>query len=282
MRLLLSYPLCGLISLHFVSCDHAGNKGSKYQGDEIASVGKEKLYSVDIKNAIPSGMTPEDSTMFASTFIDKWVRESVVLSQAEKTLGDSINIDKLVDDYRKSLLIYHYELAVVEDQLDTVISVDTYQKAYEEQKDQFLLQSPVFYLTYFKIPAKTKMIDRFFSNWRNQRESEVDAYLKKHNITVVRDTSVYYTFQMLTERIGRTLTASQFNAKHQYQYNSDGYEHFLLLEDYKEAGSVAPLDYIRESLRKKLLFDRKKELLKNHKNQLYSAAMLRGDVQSSQ
>lgn len=282
MRLLLSYGLCSFIGLHLLSCDQAGIRANTDLGDEIASVGRQKLYAVDVANAIPSGMTAEDSIIHANTFTDKWIRESVVLAQAEKTLGDSINIDKLVDDYRKSLLIYHYELYVIEDQLDTVITADNYQKAYEEQKDQFLLQSPVFYFTYFRIPENTKLIDRFFSNWRSQRQSEVKSYLKKHNITVVTDTTMYYTYQMLTERLGRTLTATQFNAKRQYQYNQDGYEHFIQLEDYKESGSVAPLDYIKESIRKKILFDRKKELLKKHKNQLYSTAFQRGDIKSSQ
>jgi hypothetical protein len=61
-------------------------KGSE---DAIAArVGDKYLYWTELGDIIPNNASPEDSIMLCETYVNNWIREQVVLKQAEENLAE--------------------------------------------------------------------------------------------------------------------------------------------------------------------------------------------------
>lgn len=112
----------GLVCLlALVSCKDANNSNN---GDiAVASVYDKTLYQSDLQNIMYPGINRNDSIVRTKAFIDKWIRRQLLIHEAEETIDKSkLDFSKQIEEYRNSLIIYEYETAMIEKNLDTVIS----------------------------------------------------------------------------------------------------------------------------------------------------------------
>ena len=58
-----------------------------HDGEVVASVGENKLYSTELAGYIPAGVSPEDSARLADSYIEAWTREMKFIELAEKELS---------------------------------------------------------------------------------------------------------------------------------------------------------------------------------------------------
>lgn len=248
------------------------DKTASGEGAVIAEAYDKILFEGDIKSILPENISAQDSTAFVNSFIDRWIRDQVVIVEAEKYVAKDINIDRLVSDYRSSLLSYNYEKRLIEDRLDTVITEEAFQLFYEQEKEQFKLTEPLVLVERFKIPSKAKRIDAFFTNWRNKREKKIKKYIETHAIDYSIDTVNYMSVETLLLDLPSKFKAREFK-KSSIQHYDAGYEYFVKVIDFKDKGEVPPLSYIRETLRKRILHDRKNALMQSVKQKLYDIAI---------
>ncbi len=82
------------------------------------------------------GKSPEDSISIVKSYIDNWVREELILAQAEYNLPVEVEteIDQDVSEYRASRVVYAYERELIREKLDTVISDAEIEKYYNGAK----------------------------------------------------------------------------------------------------------------------------------------------------
>ena len=102
------------------------------------------LYRSDIKDIIPNGTSSQDSAIIARNYIDTWVRTQLMLNKAEESLSDEQkNVNKKIEEYRSSLLIYTYRQKLLLQKMDTVISNKEISDYYEKNIDNFILASEI-------------------------------------------------------------------------------------------------------------------------------------------
>lgn len=231
------------------------------------------LYYSEIESLVPEGISRQDSAITVQTYIDKWLRDQVVIAEAEKYVADDINIDRLVDDYRSSLLSFTYEKRLIEDRLDTVITEGDYTQMYDVSAVQMPLSEPVLHYEYFKVPAKTKGIDRFLSDWRNGRSQRVSQFFKKHNIQKTTDTTEYIPLSIALQKMPPRMARQKLKMGSTHVVNHENHEHFVKVLSYHDRGDKPPMSYIKETLRKRIINDRKQALLQSIKDNLYQIAI---------
>jgi len=89
----------------------------------VATIYDKVLYQSDLKNVVYEGISSSDSIVRTKAFIDNWIRQQLLLHQAEQSLEKSdYDFSKQVENYRNSLIIYKLETKYVEQNLDTVVS----------------------------------------------------------------------------------------------------------------------------------------------------------------
>ena len=112
--------------------------------------------------------------------MEKWLRENVFISEAEKQLPKNIDLDQLIEDYRSSLMLYNYKQKIIESELDTNVSEPQLESYYQEHKSDFLLNESLIKGRIFSMPASTKRIDKFYRRWLRNDTTYVKEFLREN------------------------------------------------------------------------------------------------------
>ena len=117
LAVLLAVSSCQLV--HRVS-----DTTSELFGDEVvARVGRHKLFRSELSGYIPTGASPEDSLALAQQYINSWAEELLFLDMADAQLSkEEKNVDRELEEYRRTLLKYRYEERYINERLDTLIT----------------------------------------------------------------------------------------------------------------------------------------------------------------
>ncbi|MDD3431301.1 MAG: hypothetical protein PHF38_04660, partial [Bacteroidales bacterium] len=70
----------------------------------VVQVSDAILYLDEIQNTLPAGLNSSDSIRLANSFIENWVKEAILYQSASKNLGQSPEINRMVENYRRSLI----------------------------------------------------------------------------------------------------------------------------------------------------------------------------------
>ena len=79
--------------------------------DVLVKVKDRTLRRSEIKQQIPRGLSSADSMLLAESLERKWVKDALVYDVALRNLEgeDKAEVDKLVEEYRHSLIRYRYQ-----------------------------------------------------------------------------------------------------------------------------------------------------------------------------
>jgi hypothetical protein len=82
----------------------------------VAEIYNKKLYLSEVKSFLPSGLTAADSAKFANQMIEEWIKQQILLYEANKVLTEKEkNFGKEITQYRKNLLIQAYYQKITAD-----------------------------------------------------------------------------------------------------------------------------------------------------------------------
>lgn len=260
------------ILLLIVSC----NTKDESNGQDIilAEVGDKKLYYEDISGPWADA-NPTDSLAMLNSYVEQWVRRTVVLLNAENSLSPDININKLVNDYRSSLLLHSYRSDIVEKKLDTVIGHSELTTFYDENKEQYRLSEPILKGIIVKLEEKAPKIERFYSNWKKDNYPEILTYVNAHAAYALLDTAVWYGINEFSTYLPKEqFPQSKLNKVKNLNENEEGYEYFVKIIEYVDTKDAPPLSYVEEKLKKVIINQRKKGLLERIETNLYKNALI--------
>ena len=105
--------MCGL-----VACSNFNSEEDKL----LVSVYDKELYLSDIKHLLSEESSVEDSVYYIDAWLEKWVKEQLLVRQAHLNLKESTTyIESQIENYRNSLLIYAYQKELVAQKMDTSV-----------------------------------------------------------------------------------------------------------------------------------------------------------------
>ena len=130
--------LLGLLVFATTSCNFFNKK--EVDDTVIARVNDTYLLSSELEEIIPQGSSLEDSLLIANNYIQKWIKEQLVLDKAELNLKEEHrDFEKQLDEFRKTLIIYSYENQLINEILDTNVAIDEIAAFYQENNTIFIL-----------------------------------------------------------------------------------------------------------------------------------------------
>ena len=132
-RTILAIGFLGFTSLWF-SCQI--EKTTESKNPVLAQVYNKTLVLSDI-DGIAQQMTAnaDDSLYWLQSFVDRWVAEAILMHEAKRHIQKNIDVDKLVRDYRSSLILNNYEQALFEEELDVVITDENIEAYFSSHKE---------------------------------------------------------------------------------------------------------------------------------------------------
>lgn len=248
----------------------SGSKRKVKEGDILlAAVEDRNMYLSDVEDMI-SATSEQDSLAQLNAYIEAWLSRNVILNEAEKNFPLDLDIDKLIDDYRSSLIMHNYRQSLIKKDLDTVITEAQEKAYYDINKDQYLLAEDICRARIVKIPDNAKRIERFYRNWKKNDTTAINKYTAENAIfDTVEDTDWHTVDHFLSFLPENRFKTRDFSKKGDIQKHHDTYEYFIKVTDYKSQNEVPPLAYVREQMRKVIIHQRKKDLLNRIEKDLY-------------
>src|SRR5687768_17300664 len=247
----------------------------------LARVFDYKLYFDDIKDLIQGYSNVQDSIQQVKSLTEHWVRDRLILVEAEKNFPKEANMNKLLEDYRQSLLRHFFEQRTIEERLDTVITEADLQAYYEANKEQHRLESGILRGYYFKISKPLSRTDKILTWWRTFPEhhfEEVLSYASQRAKTNWSDSTQWHEMHMLIQLFPEgTLSPSSIRSNQGIVKEDRDYIHLLYpLEVYYER-DIAPLSTVRSQAARYIIHQRELELLERIKKEIYDR-----DIQNAQ
>lgn len=253
--------------LFFTSCSYFEvQEKEKKVSEIIAIVNTEKLFKEDLKGIVPTNINKEDSTVIINSFINDWAIKQILLEKAKSnnSLEDENEIDKLVKDYKESLLINNYKEMLIKQQLDTVIKEEDIIKFYEISKENFRLNEELVKIKYLhfgnNIINKKELINLFTSDNIEDLETLEKQQLsfKFHQF----NDSIWTQLDKVLLKLPFSKQKLLKKTKLLQKQDSIGL-YLVAVKDVLVRNDTAPLNYIKPKIKQMILHKRKIQLIRD-------------------
>ena len=240
----------------------------------LVQIENKKLYASEIEKIIHDDTSHDDSIAIANAFIDRWIKDKLLISDAEKFLSSDFEIEEKVEDYRNDLIKYKYQEQIINEKMSDEISDEELQACYNKYKRNYLLSEGIYKIIFAGIPGDTKKIDRFYNAWLNTELDFIKSYANENADTLFLNHDEWINEVQLKSIVPNNLIKGQkLKVDKTIQKNIGQNEYFFKILEMKEARDTIPLVLISDKIRRLLLHERKKETIENYKQTIFEKAM---------
>ena len=251
----------------------------------LARVYDDYLYESDLKEVVPPGTSPEDSANLARNFIDAWVRQKLLIRQAQNNLTEEqMDFTRQLENYRNSLLIFEYEHELVNQKLDTIISEEEIETYYSENQSNFLLKENIVQMQYVKLPLNSSNIRQFkqliYSD-ESADKTRLSELAEKYAADYFLDNQNWLLFNDVMAQIPiKTYNQEEYLKNHQnLEVRDSMYYYIVRFKDFRIKETISPLSLEKDRIRNIILNKRKMELINKMREDLYNNALKKHDFE---
>ena len=275
------FSLIFIISLLTVGCNN--NLDIKKNG-ALVKVGNKVLYRSVLEENIPVGLSNEDSIIAAEYFIRTWINENLLYNIALKNINDIENIESLVENYKKSLLIYQYEEQLINERLTKEIDEQSLYDYYNQNKDKLKLEKPLVKGIFLKIPANAPQLNEIRMWYKSQLPTfrdNLEKYSLNYAANFIYSLDKWLDFNDLMDNFPAELLSKEDQSvrKKTIEKRDNGYYYFLNITDCLLQGENAPYEYAKTTIQEILINQRRIDFLKKTGDELYQRALAKGEIQ---
>ena len=278
------------LALSVTACRNSNvQMGDGADMDIVAKVDSKALRISDIKEVMPKDLSGVDSVTFAKMYVENWVLNQLKMCRAKEVLSSNqADIDRLVEGYRQSLIMRQLDQYYIDSNIDLEIT-DKQLSAY------YRANSASFKLDHDKVRGVVVKTSKRFRNTatlstalsgiaKRGDTEEVRALCEKHSLQLSDLSAQWVTFSdflsnLPTER-SSSYTSLLGKSGVQHMSSDDANFYFILLSVARK-GEVAPLDCVKEDIRRRLYTERRAEIVSCYEAELKHDAIVSGRVELS-
>lgn len=250
---------------------------------ELAKVHNKSLYLSELDGMFPEGTSKADSFLIINAFVERWIRETLVLQEAERNIPSDLNIDKLVRDYRASLIRSNYEKILVEELMDSTINADELVAYYNKHQEEYQLEGIIIRCYFIKMPLSAPGANQVSTWWdmisNTENRARLTDYCSQYANMHLLEDSAWYRIEDIASELPRGMLATENASRRELTERAGDYQYYLRILDVKNKNQIAPLSFVQDQVRRVILRDRKQKLLEQKKEEMYDLEMRRNNIQ---
>lgn len=246
----------------------------------LAVVDGNVLYWDDVEGLVPETASSADSARFVDAYVKSWVEEVLFYEKAKSNVSDAELIDRLVEDYRKNLIINYYQNNLIEENADMLIPDDSVKARYYGNRESFRLESPAAKGVFMKLRKGTPDVataKRLIGN--DARRDELERLSLKQAAGYLYFRNQWMGLGAVGERspFGERMDAAK-DLNGLVQQEDSSYVYLLYVDSFLPKGSVMPYELAENGIRESIRNERKVAFIRSVKEDLYNSALKRGRV----
>lgn len=253
---------------------------------EVARVGESVLLLSELDEQT-AGLSEADSLSAAECYVEQWVRRQVKLQEAERVLSAELDeVERMVGEYRTSLLTNRLEQSYLAAKLDTLITEEMVEEYYASHRKDFVMDRTILKGRIVRLPDNYRQSVKLFNLMGSGSAEKQQDFLdlcKKNNFEL-------HTFEKWVD-FSEFLSYLPVRRDKNYDYILSGDEvrqmadsdskYFIQIYEVIRKGEGAPLDRVAEMVRRILYNQRRGEIVTSYNDSLYNAALLEGAIRIS-
>ncbi len=258
------------------SCKNAGFNNSD---TVLARAYGSYLYVSDLDGLVPVGAGTSDSLAICRNYIDNWVKNQLLVSQAEKNLTDvQKDFSRQLTDYRNSLIIYKYESELIRQSLDTVITEEEIDNYYQANRQNFKLNNNIVQVVFAQVsndsPKKAKIKSLVKSDLQEDRDS-LEFYCLRYaeDYQIVDEDWIIFDELLMRVPIKVNNPETWLNKNKFVELKADNGYYYVNFIDFMLRESISPLAMQRNNIKSIIINMRKKMLIRAMKDEIFEQAM---------
>ena len=262
-----------LIAILLSSC----NELTSTKNDKLVSrVGENYLY----ESEIPDFSFYEDSLIRKKVFIDSWARENILFDLSLVNLDQKsiINLDQLIERYKRDLYINSYKDILINTMVDSIISDSEIDEYYDKNLNKFKLNEDLIKFRFVKIPLDNININKIrnglirFNSFDKNFIDSLSFQLASYNL----NDSLWITKRDFFNQV------DFINYENEKKYVKKGqliskrdsmYVNLLFIDDILQANGVAPRSYLSDRIKSTIYNNRKILLIRELNKEIINDAI---------
>ncbi|MGB5648346.1 MAG: peptidyl-prolyl cis-trans isomerase [Muriicola sp.] len=267
-----------LLLVLVISCDGLFSK--QPDSEPLARVGNAFLYKEDIESLLSASINQQDSASIVANYINNWAIKQLLYSKAQINLSEDeiAAFERLVANYRIDLYTRAYKEALILRGEDTTITDSQLQRFYEEEKENFILKEKLVQLRFVQLPKqflnKEEVIERL-----KRFEGADQVFLDSIGVQFTK-LNFNDSLWIPVSRIVQEIPPVSFDNEDRYLKKSQFFEledslgvYLGKIADVRSINEIAPLTYIKPTIRQVLLNRRKLEFMRRLETEILDEAV---------
>jgi hypothetical protein len=254
-------------------CKYFSNSSS---GDVVvANVGDKMLLRHELAAALQGGITKADSVNQAKDYIQRWVKQELMLQMAEENLAeDQKDVQHELDEYRSSLIIHRYLQQLIAQKLDTVVTAENIRQFYDTHPERFILEQHIVKAIYIEVPKNLAKVDQL-KRWMNSLDDRSRTELEKYSFQYATKFDYFNENWIDFSQIRSRLPVSISNPDASLRRNSfietyEGNKYYLAaIKDFRLKGDKAPFEFVKDRIANLILNNRKMAFIEELQKNIY-------------
>ena len=266
-----------VLMLLLSSCNSPNNKSGRLP---VAKVGNTILYYDQIPQIFQPGETETDSAATVQNYINRWAKKELLLQKAEENLTPEYRdeITRQIEETRANLVIYQYQRQMMLEKMDTIISDTELEKYYSENQGSFMLSSNIVKALFIKIPAETPNVVKIKSLAKSSQQEdlqELETLCYQFADKFDDFNEEWVTLDRISVELPEEINNQESFLRRTtfYETADSNYLYFLTIRDYRLRATLAPIEYVKDDIKRMIWNIRRIEFIQSLENGIYNDAL---------
>ena len=281
MSIVKNWGVILVIAAAMTGCGQEHNHKGK---TPLVEVSGEFLYKEDLQAALPLNISKDDSVLFAEHYIRNWIEDALLFDKAEGNIPDNDKISKLVENYRRALIMHTYQEELVNQKLANDISEEEINAYYEKNKELFRLDNPLVKGLFIKVPLSSPDLGNV-RVWYRKNNQDVIEKLEKYSLRNAVSYDYFYDRWTSVPDVAAKIPlkvldtdANYLDKNRNVEVKDTAFCYFLRIEDFLGKDKQKPLDFARDEIKEILINLKRVEFINKVKEDLYQRASDRNKI----
>ena len=281
MSIVKNWGVILVIAAAMTGCGQEHNHKGK---TPLVEVSGEFLYKEDLQAALPLNISKDDSVLFAEHYIRNWIEDALLFDKAEGNIPDNDKISKLVENYRRALIMHTYQEELVNQKLANDISEEGTNAYYEKNKELFRLDNPLVKGLFIKVPLSSPDLGNV-RVWYRKNNQDVIEKLEKYSLRNAVSYDYFYDRWTSVPDVAAKIPlkvldtdANYLDKNRNVEVKDTAFCYFLHIEDFLGKDKQKPLDFARDEIKEILINLKRVEFINKVKEDLYQRASDRNKI----
>ena len=279
MSIVKNWGVILVIAAAMTGCGQEHNHKGK---TPLVEVSGEFLYKEDLQAALPLNISKDDSVLFAEHYIRNWIEDALLFDKAEGNIPDNDKISKLVENYRRALIMHTYQEELVNQKLANDISEEEINAYYEKNKELFRLDNPL--VKGLKVPLSSPDLGNV-RVWYRKNNQDIIEKLEKYSLRNAVSYDYFYDRWTSVPDVAAKIPlkvldtdANYLDKNRNVEVKDTAFCYFLHIEDFLGKDKQKPLDFARDEIKEILINLKRVEFINKVKEDLYQRASDRNKI----